>query len=155
MTTDRAYRTVNYDTIVLLLAMMRVSAYLYLAHFFEWAADIVLEFSRTPQRLLLYLTLTSGILSALLVNDTICLMLTPLVIAVIRRGKLPLLPYLIALATSANIGSVGTLVGNPQNMIIGHFSHIPFAQFSRSLSPGAIVGLAVNFVVFPFGFRSA
>src|ERR671923_2856264 len=68
-------------------------------------------------------------LSALLVNDTICLMLTPLVVAVIRRGKLPLLPYLIALATSANIGSVATLVGNPQNMIIGHFSHIPFTIF--------------------------
>ena len=60
MTPERAYRAVNYDTIVLLLAMMLVSAYLYLAHFFEWAADAVLEFSRTPQRLLLYLTLTSG-----------------------------------------------------------------------------------------------
>jgi Na+/H+ antiporter NhaD/arsenite permease-like protein len=154
MTPERAYRAVNYDTIVLLLAMMLVSAYLYLAHFFDWAADLVLKFSRTPQRLLLYLTLTSGILSALLVNDTICLMLTPLVIAVIRRGKLPLLPYLIALATSANIGSVATLVGNPQNMIIGNFSHIPFAQFSRSLVPAAIVGLAINFVILRFGFRN-
>jgi Na+/H+ antiporter NhaD/arsenite permease-like protein len=155
MTPERAYRAVNYDTIVLLLAMMLVSAYLYLAHFFEWAADAVLEFSHTPQRLLLYLTLTSGILSALLVNDTVCLMLTPLVIAVIRRGKLPLLPYLIALATSANIGSVATLVGNPQNMIIGHFSLIPFAQFSWSLTPAAIVGLAINFVILRFGFRNA
>jgi len=155
MTPERAYRAVNYDTIVLLLAMMLVSAYLYLAHFFEWAADIVLEFSRTPQRLLLYLTLTSGILSALLVNDTICLMLTPLVIVVIRRGKLPLLPYLIALATSANIGSVATLVGNPQNMIIGHFSHIPFTQFSDSLAPAAVVGLAINFAILRFGFRKA
>src|SRR5438552_4104304 len=68
MTPERAYRAVNYDTIVLLLAMMLISAYLYLAHFFEWAADAVLEFSRTPQRLLLYLALTSGTLSALLVN---------------------------------------------------------------------------------------
>jgi len=113
MTPERAYSAVNYDTIVLLLAMMLVSAYLYLAHFFDWAADLVLKFSRTPQRLLFYLTLTSGILSALLVNDTICLMLTPLIIAVIRRGKLPQLPYLIALATSANIGSVATLRGQP------------------------------------------
>ena len=155
VTPERAYRAVNYDTIVLLLAMMLVSAYLYLAHFFEWAADVVLRFSRTPERLLLYLTLTSGILSALLVNDTICLMLTPLVIAVIRRGRLPLLPYLIALATSANIGSVATLVGNPQNMIIGHFSHIPFSQFSRTLAPAAIIGLAINFIILRFGFRSA
>ena len=155
MTPERAYRAVNYDTLVLLLGMMLISAYLYLAHFFEWAADVILRFSRTPQRLLLYLTLTSGILSALLVNDTICLMLTPLVIAVIRRGKLPLLPYLIALATSANIGSVATLVGNPQNMIIGHFSRIPFAQFSRSLVPAAIIGLAIGFAILRFGFRKA
>src|SRR5438067_4423621 len=145
MTPERAYRAVNYDTIVLLLAMMLIGAYLYLAHFFEWAADAVLQFARAPERLLLYVTLTSGILSALLVNDTICVMLTPLLIAVIRRGKLPMLPFLIALATSANIGSVATLVGNPQNMIIGHFSHIPFAQFSRTLLPAAAVGLAINF----------
>jgi Na+/H+ antiporter NhaD/arsenite permease-like protein len=153
MTPERAYRAVNYDTLVLLLAMMLIAAYLYLAHFFEWAADAVLKLSRTPERLLLYVTLTSGILSALLVNDTICLMLTPLVIAVIRRGKLPLLPYLIALATSANIGSVATLVGNPQNMLIGHFSNIPFVEFSRTLAPAAIIGLATNFAILRFGFR--
>ena len=154
MTPERAYRAINYDTLVLLLGMMLISAYLYLAHFFEWAADVVLDYSRTPQRLLLYLTLTSGILSALLVNDTICLMLTPLVVVVIRRGKLPLLPYLIALATSANVGSVATLVGNPQNMIIGHFSRIPFAHFSQSLAPAAVVGLAINFGIVSFGFRN-
>jgi Na+/H+ antiporter NhaD/arsenite permease-like protein len=154
MTPERAYRAVNYDTIVLLLAMMLIAAYLYLAHFFEWAAEAVLEFARSPERLLLYVTLTSGILSALLVNDTICLMLTPLVIAVIRRGKLPMLPYLIALATSANIGSVATLVGNPQNMIIGHFSHIGFSQFSATLAPVAVIGLAINYVILRIGFRN-
>jgi len=153
MTPERAYRAINYDTLVLLLGMMLISAYLYLANFFEWAADRVLGFSRTPGRLLLYLTLTSGFLSALLVNDTICLMLTPLIVAVIRRGKLPLLPYLVALATSANIGSVATLVGNPQNMIIGHFSHISFPEFSRSLLPAAVIGLAINFFILRFGFR--
>ncbi len=153
MTPERAYRAINYDTLVLLLGMMLISAYLYLAHFFEWAAELVLNFSRTPARLLLYVILTSGILSALLVNDTICLMLTPLVVAVIRRGKLALLPYLIALATSANIGSVATLVGNPQNMIIGHFSRISFPEFSRALLPAAMVGLAINFCILRLGFR--
>src|SRR5881409_3130383 len=155
ITPERAYHAINYDTLVLLLGMMLISAYLYLAHFFEWAAELILKFSSTPVHLLLYVTLTSGILSALLVNDTICLMLTPLVVAVIRRGKLPLLPYLVALATSANIGSVATLVGNPQNMIIGHFSHISFSQSSRSLVPAAIVGLAINFGILRFGFHNA
>ncbi len=154
MTPERAYRAVNYDTLVLLLGMMLISSYLYLAHFFEWAADVVLRFSHLPQRLLLFLTLTSGFLSALLVNDTICLMLTPLVVAVIRRGKLPLLPFLIALATSANIGSVATLVGNPQNMMIGHFSRISFSEFARSLAPAALIGLAINFRIVSFGFRN-
>src|SRR6476620_6659495 len=149
-TPERAYRAINYDTLVLLLGVMLISAYLYLAHFFEWAAELLLNFSRTPARLLLYVTLTSGILSALLVNDTICLMLTPLVVAVIQRGKLPLLPFLIALATSANIGSAATLVGNPQNMIIGHFSRISFPEFSRSLLPAAVVGLAINFFILRF-----
>jgi Na+/H+ antiporter NhaD/arsenite permease-like protein len=153
MTPERAYRSINYDTLVLLLGMMLISAYLYLAHFFEWAAELVLKFSQNPVRLLLYVTLTSGILSALLVNDTICLMLTPLVVAVIRRGKLPLLPFLIALATSANVGSVATLVGNPQNMIIGHYSHISFLEFSSTMLPVALVGLAINFFILRFGFR--
>ena len=153
VTPERAYRAVNYDTIVLLLAMMLIAAYLYLAHFFEWAADAVLQFAPTPARLLFYVTLTSGTLSALLVNDTICLMLTPLLIVVIRRGKLPMLPYLIALATSANIGSVATLVGNPQNMIIGHLSQISFVQFSRALAPAGALGLAINFVILRIGFR--
>jgi len=92
-------------------------------------------------------------LSALLVNDTICLMLTPLVVAVVVRGKLPLLPYLLALAMSANIGSACTLVGNPQNMIIGHLSKIPFASFSLSLLPVSLAGLAVEFGILSLAFR--
>ena len=153
LTPEQAYRAVDYDTLVLLLGMSLISAYLYLAGFFEWTADWVLRVAKTPQRLLLYLTLTASILSALLVNDTICLMLTPLVVAVVVRGRLPLLPYLLALAMSANIGSACTLVGNPQNMIIGHLSKIPFANFSLSLLPVSIAGLAVEFAILSFAFR--
>jgi Na+/H+ antiporter NhaD/arsenite permease-like protein len=129
MSPEEAYRSVDYNTLVLLLGMMLISAYLFLAGFFEWAADWVLRRAGNPQSLLLYLILTSGTLSALLVNDTVCLMLTPLVVAVMVRGKLPLPPYLLALAMSANLGSVATLVGNPQNMIIGHLSDLRFTRF--------------------------
>ncbi|MCL5097316.1 MAG: anion transporter [Candidatus Omnitrophica bacterium] len=153
MTPEQAYRAVDYDTLVLLLGMMLISAYLSLAGFFDWAADEVLKLAGTPQRLLLYLMLTSGILSALLVNDTVCLMLTPLVVTVIARGRLPLFPYLMALAMSANIGSTATLVGNPQNMIIGHLSHMPFLRFSAALVPAAAAGLAIEYVVLRLGFR--
>ena len=153
MTPDQAYRAVDYNTLVLLLGMMLISAYLYLAGFFDWAADWILRCAKSPQTLLLYLIITSGVLSALLVNDTVCLMLTPLVVAVMVRGKLPLPPYLLALAMSANIGSVATLVGNPQNMIIGHLSGIKFLRFSASLLPVAIVGLAIQYAVLSIGFR--
>ena len=153
LTPKQAYAAVDYDTLVLLLGMMLIAAYLSLAGFFDWAADWVLRVGQTPQRLLLYLILTSGTLSALLVNDTICLMLTPLVVAVMVRGRLPLPPYLLALAMSANIGSVCTLVGNPQNMIIGSLSQIPFLRFSASLLPVAVVGLAIQYAVLRFGFR--
>ena len=153
MTPEATYRSVEYDTLVLLLGMMLISAYLFLAGFFDWAADRILRYAATPQALLLYLVLTSGILSALLVNDTVCLMLTPLVVAVMVRGKLPLPPYLLALAMSANVGSVATLVGNPQNMIIGHLSRIPFLRFSASLLPVAVAGLAVEYAVLRIGFR--
>ena len=78
MTPERVYRSVDYDTLVLLLGMMLISAYLFLAGFFDWAADWILRTAKTPQQLLLYLICTSGVLSALLVNDTVCLMLTPL-----------------------------------------------------------------------------
>jgi Na+/H+ antiporter NhaD/arsenite permease-like protein len=153
MTPDQAYRAVDYDTLVLLMGMMFITAYLSIAGFFEWAADWILFRAKNAASLLFSLVCVSGVLSALLVNDTICLMLTPLVVAVIVRGKLPLPPYLLALAMSANLGSAATLVGNPQNMIIGHFSHIPFLRFSLSLTPAAVAGLAIEYAILRVGFR--
>ncbi len=124
LTPEEAYRAVDYDTLVLLLGMMLISSYLFMAGFFDWAAERILRQAKSPHALLACLIFTSGILSALLVNDVICLMLTPLVVAVIVRGRLPLVPYLLALAMGANLGSVATLVGNPQNMNV--FSNVPF-----------------------------
>src|SRR5437773_7854539 len=108
LTPEQVYRSVDYDTLVLLLGMMLISGYLFLAGFFDWAADWILRRAKSPQALLFYLIAVSGTLSALLVNDTVCLMLTPLVVAVMVRGRLPLTPYLLALAMRANLGSVAT-----------------------------------------------
>jgi Na+/H+ antiporter NhaD/arsenite permease-like protein len=153
MTPQQAYRAVDYDTLVLLLGMMLIAAYLHLAGFFGWAADWILRRARTPRQLLLSVMLTAAVLSALLVNDTVCLLMTPLVVAVILRGRLPLFPYLMALATSANIGSVATLVGNPQCMIIGHMSGLPFLHYAAVMLPVAAVSLAINYAVVCVGFR--
>lgn len=149
----QAYRAVDWNTIVLLLGMMLLSAYLQIGGFFELAAGWILRRAKTPQRLLGMLIFTSGILSALLVNDTICLLMTPLVVAVIVRGRLPLFPYLMALATAANIGSVMTLTGNPQNMIIGNLSGISYARFLASLAPSAFICLAIDYAILSWAFR--
>ena len=153
ITPERAYRAVDYDTLVLLLGMMLISAYLHMSGFFGWAADWTLKVAKTPRQLLFYLIFTSGGLSAMLVNDTVCLMVTPLVVAIIVRSGLPLLPYLLALAMSANLGSLATLVGNPQNMIIGHLSGISFIRFSASMVPVAVAGLLIQYVMLSMGFR--
>lgn len=153
LTPERAYRAVDYDTLVLLLGMMLIASYLYLAGFFDWAAEGVLRVAKTPRRLLLYLVLTSGLLSALLVNDTVCLMLTPLVVAVMVRARLPLFPYLLALAMSSNLGSVATLVGNPQNVMIGGLSKMSFTRFTIALLPAAATGLAIEYAVLRWSFR--
>ncbi len=153
LTPEQAYRAVDYDTLVLLLGMMLIAAYLHLGGFFDWAAHWTLRVAGTPPRLLGYLILTSGVLSALLVNDTVCLMLSPLVVRVIVRSGLPLLPYLLALAMSANLGSVCTLVGNPQNMIIGQLSGLSFRGFTLDLLPAAAAGLFIQYALLRLGFR--
>jgi Na+/H+ antiporter NhaD/arsenite permease-like protein len=124
--------------------MFVLSGSLRLAGFFEWAADVVLTHVATPTALLTALVFVSGLLSALLVNDTVCVMLAPLVIAMIERSDLPMLPYLFALASGANIGSVMTVVGNPQNIIIAHAAPLSYVEFARVLAPIGVVSLGLT-----------
>src|SRR6266542_1146611 len=132
---------VNGDTVGLLLGTMILSAYLGEAGFFRWASGRVLDSVRGPRTLLWAVVFTSGVLSALLVNDTVCLMMTPLVLAMVDGAELPPLPYLLALAFGANAGSVATLTGNPQNMIVGTLSGISYARFAAALVLPAAVSL--------------
>jgi len=149
---DEAYRAIDLDTLTLLLGMMIVVANLRIAGFFQLAAGWVGMHARRPALLLVGVTLVSGALSAFLVNDTVCLMLTPLVaeaaIAMRRRPE----PYLFGVAMASNIGSTATITGNPQNMIIGSLSHIPYGTFAAALAPAAAAGLAVAalFIVLSF-----
>jgi Na+/H+ antiporter NhaD/arsenite permease-like protein len=119
LTVEEAYAAVNLDTLLLLLGVMVIAAYLMQAKFFRHTAWWVLTRARSARRLLWSLVFVSGGLSALLVNDTICLMFTPLVLAVVTEAELPPLPYLLGLAAATNVGGVITFTGNPQNMIVG------------------------------------
>ncbi len=145
---DEALRgAINWETLLLLLGMMVVVAYLKLARFFEFVSTWILLRSGNPRRLLVLLIVASGLLSALFVNDTICVLFTPVVLAAVLRANLNPLPFLIALVTAANIGSVMTLTGNPQNMLVGIFSRIPYGAFFLAQLPVGAAGLLLDALI--------
>jgi Na+/H+ antiporter NhaD/arsenite permease-like protein len=133
---------IDLDTLILLFSMMVINACLQLSGFFRLSGSTLLRLARTPRAFLAIEILLSGVLSAFFLNDTICLMFTPLILGVTLSAKRNPIPYLIALATAANIGSTATLTGNPQNMIIGIASEISYANFALALAPVALLGLS-------------
>jgi Na+/H+ antiporter NhaD/arsenite permease-like protein len=150
---DEAYRAVDFNTVALLLGMMIVVANLRLSGFFRVITHWIARYVRRPLTLLGMLIFCSGVLSAFLVNDTICLVMTPLVLELVFRLKRNPIPYLLAVATASNIGSVATITGNPQNIIIGSLSRIPYGDFAAALAPVAVVGLVAAFVLISLSYR--
>ncbi|MEM5774543.1 MAG: SLC13 family permease, partial [Anaerolineaceae bacterium] len=137
----------DFDTLVLLFAMMVINANLKLAGFFDLAGRSMITAARTPRILLAVVILLSGVLSALFLNDTICLMFTPFLLDLLVSMDRKPVPYLIALATAANIGSTATITGNPQNMIIGIASGISYSRFALALAPIALLSLGIIWLV--------
>jgi Na+/H+ antiporter NhaD/arsenite permease-like protein len=148
-----AAKAVDYETIVLLFGMMVVVAYLRFAGFFSLATDWIAANFSEPFVLLAVTIALSGVLSAFLVNDVVCVALTPLVLHLCQRLKRPPIPYLVGLATASNIGSVATITGNPQNIIIGSLSQISYLRFAARLAPIALIGLLINFAVVALVYR--
>jgi Na+/H+ antiporter NhaD/arsenite permease-like protein len=142
-----AYRAVDLDTLTLLLGMMIVVANLRLSGFFTQASGWVMRRAHHPLALLAAVTAVAGVFSAFLVNDAICLVLAPLVLELTHSLRRNPVPYLLAVAMASNIGSTATITGNPQNMMIGSFSQIPYAQFTARLAPVALVGLVLTFIL--------
>jgi len=153
VTPQQAYAFVDLGTLVLLFGMMVLVGHLRLSGFFRWTGVMLARRAATPHRLLLGLVVVAGALSALFVNDTVCLALTPLVLEVTAALGVRATPYLIALATASNVGSVATLTGNPQNMLIGAASGIHYAHFFAALFPVAAVGLVLDFLVIAAVYR--
>ncbi|HSB19056.1 MAG TPA: anion transporter [Anaeromyxobacteraceae bacterium] len=144
---------VDFSTLVLLFSMMLVVGNLHLVGFFEWNAEFVLRRLR-PAHLLPAVVFTSGILSAFFVNDIVCLVMVPFVLSIARRMRLPPLPYLLAVATASNVGSVATITGNPQNMLIGSYSGIRYRDFLLHLGPVAAMGLFLDWGILHLLHRS-
>lgn len=153
----QAYAALDIGTILLLGAMMVIIANLRMAGFFNIVSEHVLRVARTPRMLLALVICASGLLSALFLNDPVCLLFTPLVIELSQRLKRDPVPYLVGLGTAANIGSTATITGNPQNLIIGQASRIPYLTFLVHLGPISLIGLLICWIViirvYPNEFR--
>ena len=144
---EDAYAAIDLDVIVFLLGVLLLTGYLEVAGFFEWAAAGIVERTRSARALLAALVAMSGILSAFFINDTICLVFTPLILAAIRPLGLAPIPFLLAIALASNVGSAMTITGNPQNMLIGIASGIPYARFLAALALPSLGGLVIVYAV--------
>lgn len=153
LTLPEAYQSIDFDTITLLLGMMIVVANLRLSGFFRLLNGWVVTRAHHPIILLTAVTFVSGLFSAFLVNDTVCLVLTPLVLQLVRQLRRNPVPYLLAVAMASNVGSTATITGNPQNMIIGSLSHVPYGTFAATLAPIAVIGLLLTVALIMLSFR--
>jgi len=150
-----ALDAIDLHVLLLLFGVLVIAAYLQEAQFFRLCAYLVLTRARSARSLLFGIVFVSGALSAFLVNDTVCVVLTPLVLAVVVEARLPALPYLLGLTSAANVGGVVSFSGNPQNMIIGAHAHasIGFAQYFVLVLPVGALCLLVNAAVLSWMFR--
>jgi Na+/H+ antiporter NhaD/arsenite permease-like protein len=148
---EEALGHIDFVTIVLLFSMMLVVAHLHIAGFFDWVTELVVT-RLHPHHLLPTVIFLSGTLSAFFVNDIICLIMVPFALTASQRMGVRPLPYLLAVATASNIGSVATITGNPQNILIGTASGISYRYFIWHLGPVAIVGLFLDWLVLWFFF---
>jgi Na+/H+ antiporter NhaD/arsenite permease-like protein len=146
LTPTQAIASIDFTTLVLLFSMMLIVASLHLSGFFEWTIGLAIE-HLSPRQLLPGVIFVSGVLSAFLVNDVVCLVLAPLILGLCKRMRLRPLPYLLALATASNIGSAATITGNPQNILIGSISGIAYRDFLVHLGPVALAGLFVDWAL--------
>ena len=151
---EDANRAINFDTITLLLGMMIVVAHLKVSGVFRGLGALAISHAHAPFVLLIMVTLLTGILSAFLVNDAICLVMAPIVVHVTRAIDRDPVPYLVATATASNCGSVATITGNPQNMVIGALSGISYPAFSAALAPIAVFGLVAVILIVRIVYRA-
>lgn len=147
ITLEEGYSYIDFNVITFLLGMMIMVSYLQKSGFFSLAASITVKNCNNPKTLLIGTIISSAILSALFVNDTVCLLIIPIIISAVQMLKINPMPYLSAVAISSNIGSGLTVTGNPQNMYIGIKTGISFIDFSMIASIPVLLSLVATYFV--------
>lgn len=152
---QEAGAAVDVPTIALLFALMILSAQFDHSGFYGWIADRIVRASRNPKLLLASLIAVTGVLAAIFTNDVVVFALAPLVIAGVASQQLDPRPYLIGLAGAANAGSAATLIGNPQNILIGQAGGLDFLRYLAFAVPPTLASLAITFVAIIATWRFA
>ncbi|HTY46809.1 MAG TPA: SLC13 family permease [Methanomassiliicoccales archaeon] len=153
VTPQDALGAIDLNTLALLLGMMLLVASLEICGFFTWLSLRIVEKSKNQFQFLVLIMLATATLSALILNDTVVLLFTPIIIRSCQLIKANPVPFLVAEAVSANIGSVATEVGNPQNAFIAIHSGIPFAEFTMKLLPVTLISMLVAIALIWIVFR--
>ncbi|KAB2001671.1 hypothetical protein ES319_D11G010500v1 [Gossypium barbadense] len=147
ITPDEAYAAIDLPILGLLFGTMVVSVYLERADMFKYLGKLLSWKSKGAKDLICRICLVSAISSTFFTNDTSCVILTEFVLKIARQHNLPPHPFLLALASSANIGSSATPIGNPQNLVIAVQSKISFGDFLVGVLPAMLVGGSVNALI--------
>ena len=153
MSFKEATDAVDFKTIIILFSMMIIVANLKLAGFFEWVGEAVCQRVNSKKQLLFATIISSGIMSALAINDIICLLFTPVVMLVCRKFQCNPLPHLLGVAMASNIGSAATLLGNPQNILVGSLSGMSFISYFAAACPVAVMGLITAYVAISYHYQ--
>ncbi len=151
---EESVQAIDFNTIYLLLGMMILISALQIDGFFSFIAAKTLKYSHSRNRLLQLIVFITGVSSAFLVNDAVVLLFTPVIITICRRIKLDPIPYLVAEILASNAGSVMTMTGNPQNMLIGMNSGLSYGEFILRLAPVALLSLLIIILIVRFVWRS-
>jgi len=150
---EEAVAAIHLPTLILLFAFMVISAQMRLGGFYDWITHKVAGLSLSPSGLLAVLIVITAVLSAVFSNDIVCLAIAPVLIDACKRRQLSPVPFLLALACAANIGSAATLIGNPQNMLIGQTLRLSFDGYFLKVAIPVGLGLLVSWVLIAWQTR--
>ena len=153
MTTHQAILSIHTSTILLLYALMVISAQLRLSGFYTQLAVSITRFAKNPRKFLFIIMLTSAVLSAVLANDIVCLAFTPIICFSLLEARINPIPFLIGLAVSSNIGSAATIIGNPQNMLLGQVGKLHFGNFILFCIVPVIISLIAAYYIIYLIYR--
>jgi Na+/H+ antiporter NhaD/arsenite permease-like protein len=152
---EEAARSIHLPTLILLFAFMVVSAQMRLGGFYDAVTRALARLPLRPAWLLGALIFAIAALSAVFSNDIVCLAVAPVLIDACRARRLDPVPFLLALACASNIGSAATLIGNPQNMLIGQTLQLSFAGYLRDAALPVIAGLFAMWALIAVHTRDA